>query len=160
MNLKPVIIYTDGCCLGNPGKGGWAAILECQGQIKEISGGFRKTTNNRMELYAIIQALATLKTECSDVTVYTDSQLIVNSINKGWLASWLKKDWKKADKTKVMNIDLWKQFLPLWKKHKIKFVWIKGHSGIMKNERCDTLCKAAAETATVIDLEYENNEQI
>ena len=160
MSSKPVIIYTDGCSLGNPGKGGWAAVLECQGKIKEISGGFRKTTNNRMELYAIIQALAALKTECSNVTIYTDSQLIVNSINKGWLESWLKKNWKKADKKDVLNIDLWKQFLPLWKKHKIKFVWIKGHSGIAGNERCDVLCKVAAEISTEIDLEYENNEEM
>jgi ribonuclease HI len=155
MNSKQIIIYTDGSSLGNPGKGGWAAILSTQGKTKEISGGFRFTTNNRMELYAIIQALLALKTECSNVTIYTDSQLIVNSINKGWLDNWLKKGWKKADKKKVLNVDLWEQFLPLWKKHKIKFVWIEGHSGIAGNERCDILCKLAAENAIEIDLGYE-----
>ena len=156
MNLNPVIIYTDGSSLGNPGKGGWAAILSSQGKTKEIFGGFRLTTNNRMELFAVIQALSALKTECSNVTIYTDSQLITNAINKKWLENWEKKNWKKADKKEVQNIDLWKQFLPLWRKHKVKFVWIEGHSGISGNEKCDFLCKSAAENATEIDSFYEN----
>jgi ribonuclease HI len=157
MNSIPVIIYTDGSSLGNPGKGGWAAVLSSKGKTKEISGGFRLTTNNRMELFAIIQALSALKTECSDVTIYTDSQLITNAINKNWIENWERKNWKKADKKEVQNIDLWQQFLPLWRKHKIKFVWIEGHSGISGNERCDFLCKKAAETATEIDFFYEKN---
>ncbi|MDR0927721.1 MAG: ribonuclease HI [Ignavibacteria bacterium] len=156
MNSKPIIIYTDGSSLGNPGKGGWAAILSTQGKTLELSGGFRNTTNNRMELLAVINALAALKTECSNVTLYTDSQLIVNAINKGWLKNWESKGWKKADRKPVLNIDLWQQFLPLWRKHNIRFVWIEGHIGIAGNERCDVLCKSAAEIATEVDYGYEN----
>lgn len=155
MYKEPIIIYTDGSSLGNPGQGGWAAILSSQGKTKEMYGGFRQTTNNRMELYAIIQALASLKTECTNVTIFTDSQLIVNSINKGWIENWQKNNWKKADKKPVLNIDLWKQLLPLLNKHHVKFIWIEGHIGIAGNERCDELCKKAAKEAENIDYEYE-----
>jgi ribonuclease HI len=156
MNSKPIIIYTDGSSLGNPGKGGWAAILQSQGVKKELSGGFRMTTNNRMEILAVINALSALKTECSNVTLFTDSQLITNAINKGWLNSWSKNNWRKADKKSVLNIDLWQQMIPLINKHNVKFIWIEGHKGIAGNERCDVLCKLAAENATEVDFNYEN----
>ena len=156
MNSRQIIIYTDGCSLGNPGKGGWAAILKTPGKTLEISGGYRMTTNNRMELTAVIKALAMLKEPCNNVTIFTDSQLITNTINKGWLDNWIKKNWKKADKKEVANIDLWQEFIPLWKKHNIKFIWIEGHKGIEGNEQCDTLCKKAAENAVDVDFNYEN----
>ncbi|MCL2039963.1 MAG: ribonuclease HI [Bacteroidetes bacterium] len=156
MNNRQIIIYTDGSSLGNPGKGGWAAILMTQGKTLEISGGYRMTTNNRMELTAIIKALTTLKEPCNNVTIFTDSQLITNTINKGWLNNWIKNNWKKADKKSVLNIDLWQALIPLLKKHNIKFIWIEGHKGIEGNERCDVICKLAAEGATDIDFVYEN----
>ena len=158
MNNKQIIIYTDGSSLGNPGKGGWAAILSTEGKTKEISGGFRMTTNNRMELMAVIQALSALKTRCNNVTIFTDSQLITNAINEGWLKSWINKNWRKADKKPVINADLWKQLIPLMDKHNVKFIWIAGHNGVYGNERCDILCKNAAENATNVDFGYENSQ--
>jgi len=110
-----------------------------------------------MELTAIIKALFTLKEPCNNVTVFTDSQLITNAINKGWLNNWIKRNWKKTDKKEVANIDLWKKFIPLWKKHNVKFIWIEGHKGIEGNKRCDILCKQAAKNAVDIDFEYENS---
>ena len=156
MNNKQIIIYTDGSSLGNPGRGGWAAVLMTTGKTLEISGGYRMTTNNRMELMAIIKGLGALKVACSDVTIFTDSELIVNAINKGWLERWIENNWRTTSKNSVANIDLWQEFIPLWKQHKIKFIWIEGHSGIEGNERCDVLCKQAAENATEIDFGYEN----
>ena len=156
MNNRQIIIYTDGSSLGNPGKGGWAAVLLTEGKRLELSGGYRMTTNNRMELMAVIKGLSALKVACNNVTVFTDSQLITNSINKGWLDNWIKNSWKKADKKEVMNIDLWQEFVPLWQKHNVKFIWIEGHKGIEFNELCDKLCKQAAENAVDIDFGYEN----
>jgi len=156
MNNKQVIIYTDGSSLGNPGKGGWATVLMTHGKTLELSGGFRMTTNNRMELTAIIKALGTLKVPCNNVTLFTDSKYIVDSINKGWLENWISKGWKKADKKDVLNIDLWEEFVLLWKKHNVKFIWVEGHKGIAGNERCDVLCKQAAEKAIDVDFGYEN----
>lgn len=157
MNERQIIIYTDGSSLGNPGKGGWAAILKTEGKTLELSGGVRMTTNNRMELTAVIKALSALKTECNNVSLFTDSQLIVNAINKGWIDIWIKKGWKKTDNKPVLNVDLWKEIVLLIKKHNVKFIWIEGHKGIAGNERCDTLCKQAAEIATEIDAVYENS---
>jgi ribonuclease HI len=157
MNNRQIIIYTDGSSLGNPGKGGWAAILSAVGKTLELSGGYRMTTNNRMELMAVIKALSALKEECNNVTIFTDSQLIVNSINKSWIDNWIKKDWKKSDKKPVLNVDLWKKLIPLLKKHNVRFIWIEGHKGIGGNERCDILCKQAAAIAVEVDFEYENN---
>ena len=142
--------------MGNPGKGGWASVLLSSGKRLELSGGYRMTTNNRMELMAIIRGLSALKVACNNVTLFTDSQFISNSINKGWLNNWIKNGWKKSNKKQVSNIDLWQKFIPLWQKHNIKFIWIEGHIGIPENERCDTLCKQAAENAVDIDFVYEN----
>ena len=145
MKKDEIIIYTDGCSLGNPGPGGWAAVLISHSLRKEIMGGFKHTTNNRMEILAIIKALELIKSELKyEITIYTDSKLITDSINKNWIWSWRKKGWKKADKTQVLNVDLWERLYPLLKKFNVKFEWIKGHSGIPENERCDYLSKLAA----------------
>lgn len=133
--MKSVEIFTDGACSGNPGAGGYGAILKYKGVTKEISGGESNTTNNRMELLAVIEALSLLKEPC-EVTLTTDSQYIVNAIEKGWLTSWVLNGWKKG---KVKNIDLWQRLLPLLEKHKVQFIWVKGHNGHPENERCDQL---------------------
>lgn len=136
--MKHVDIYTDGACSGNPGPGGWGSILRYEGHEKEISGSEKETTNNRMELTAVIKALAMLKEKC-DVTIYTDSSYVCKAFSEGWIWNWIKKDWKKADKSPVLNIDLWKELLSELDKHEYKFEWIKGHDGHPENERCDRL---------------------
>lgn len=143
--MKQVNIYTDGACKGNPGAGGWAAILEYGGNEKELCGGDKLTTNNRMELIAAIQGLKALKEPC-DVTLYSDSQYLVNAINKGWLVSWKQKGWRKADKSKVLNDDLWKELSDLLDYHKVEFIWVRGHDGHAYNERCDALASGYAES--------------
>ncbi len=143
--MKTVNIYTDGACKGNPGSGGWAAILEYEGKEKELCGGENPTTNNRMELIAAIEGLKALKTECN-VNLYSDSQYLINAINKGWLENWKSKGWKKADKSKVLNDDLWKELDILLQKHTVNFIWVKGHDGHIYNERCDTLASNKAES--------------
>jgi ribonuclease HI len=143
--LKTVNIYTDGACKGNPGAGGWCAILEYEGKEKELCDGERLTTNNRMELIAAIQGLKALKTKCK-VNLYSDSQYLVNAINKGWLDGWKQKGWKKADKSPVLNDDLWKELDVLLQKHTVNFIWVKGHDGHIYNERCDTLASNKAES--------------
>lgn len=143
--MKTVNIYTDGACKGNPGSGGWAAILEYEGKEKELCGGENPTTNNRMELIAAIEGLKALKTECK-VNLYSDSQYLINAINKGWLENWKSKGWKKADKSKVLNDDLWKELDELLSKHDVTFIWVKGHDGHAYNERCDTLASNKAES--------------
>ncbi len=135
---KIVEIFTDGACSGNPGPGGWGAILRCNGQEKEFSGGEKDTTNNRMELTAVIEALEKLKYPC-DVTVTTDSKYVCDSITKGWVYSWQKKGWKKSDGKKALNIDLWEKLLPLLNEHDVEFKWVKGHNEHPENERCDKL---------------------
>lgn len=142
--MKKVNIYTDGACKGNPGAGGWCAILEYDGREKELCGGEKNTTNNRMELIAAIEGLGALKEPC-EVTLYSDSQYLVNAINKGWLANWKQKGWKKADKSAVLNDDLWKKLDYLLDIHSVTFVWVKGHDGHAYNERCDTLASGKAE---------------
>lgn len=139
--LKHVDIYTDGACSGNPGKGGWAAILIYKGREKEISGNYPETTNNRMELFAIISALLQLKEPC-EVTVYSDSAYSLNPILEGWIEQWQEKNWKTADKSPVKNVDLWKALLIELKKHRVNFVKVKGHSDNEYNNRCDLLAKA------------------
>lgn len=136
--MKKVNIYTDGACSGNPGKGGWGAILIYNDIEKEISGGADDTTNNRMELTAVIMALEMLKQPC-EVTLTTDSKYVCDAVVKGWLYNWEKNNWKKADKKPALNVDLWQQLLPLLEKHKVTFEWIKGHNGNPYNERCDRL---------------------
>jgi ribonuclease HI len=141
---KKVTIYTDGACLGNPGPGGYGVVLLYNGHRKEISGGFRLTTNNRMEMMAVIVGLRALKERCS-VTVYSDSEYVVNSISKGWAARWRANGWKRNKKDKAINADLWEQLLDLIDNHDVKMVWVRGHSGVKENERCDELSVAAAE---------------
>lgn len=140
---KTVTIYTDGACLGNPGPGGYAAVLMYQGKRKEIAGGFNKTTNNRMEILAAIKGLAVLKAP-SKVTLYSDSKYLVDSIGKGWVANWKAKSWKRNKKDKARNVDLWKQLLELLDRHDVEFVWTRSHVGTRDNERCDFLATQAA----------------
>ncbi|MCH5314296.1 MAG: ribonuclease HI [Eubacterium sp.] len=136
--MKKINIYTDGACSGNPGKGGWGAILIYNETEKEFSGGEAHTTNNRMELTAVIMALKKLKEPC-EVTLTTDSKYVCDAITKGWVYSWKNNGWKKADKKPALNVDLWEQLLPLLETHKVEFVWVKGHNGHEYNERCDAL---------------------
>lgn len=136
--MKKIEIYTDGACSGNPGKGGWGAVLVYKDKEKEISGGEAQTTNNRMELTAVIEALSTLKEPC-EVTLTTDSKYVCDAINKGWVFSWKNNNWKKADKKPALNVDLWEKLLSLLEEHKVEFVWVKGHNGHKYNERCDAL---------------------
>ena len=139
--MKTVTIYTDGACSGNPGPGGWGAILEWQGHEKELSGGEAQTTNNRMELTAVLTALRLLKEPCI-VELYSDSKYVVDAIDKGWLYGWQKKDWIKVDKKPVLNVDLWQQLLPELKRHDVRLHWVKGHAENEKNNRCDQLAVA------------------
>ncbi len=143
--MKKVIIYTDGSCLGNPGRGGWAAILCLVGSTarRELVGGARLTTNNRMELGGVIAALSALREAC-EVNLYTDSKYVCDAVEKGWLAGWQKRNWIKSDKKPVLNVDLWKQLLPLLRTHKVTFHWLRGHAGHRENERCDELARAFA----------------
>lgn len=136
--MKNIEIYTDGACSGNPGKGGWAAVLVYNKIEKEISGAEKETTNNRMELTAVIMALKALKEPCC-VKLTTDSKYVCDAINKGWVYSWKNRGWKKADKKPALNVDLWEQLLEQLAIHKVEFVWVKGHNGHKYNERCDEL---------------------
>ncbi len=140
--LKHVDLFTDGACSGNPGPGGYGTILRYNGNEKELSAGEESTTNNRMELTAVIVGLAALKETC-DVTVYSDSKYVVDAIQKGWARSWKKNGWRKADKKPALNADLWDKLLTLLDIHEVRFVWLKGHDGHPENERCDRLAVAA-----------------
>ena len=142
--MKEVNLYTDGACRGNPGKGGWGAILVYSGKERELSGGEPSTTNNRMELTAAIEGLKALKEPCK-VRLYSDSQYLVNAINKGWLENWKKKGWRKADRSAVLNDDLWKTLDELLSIHEVEFIWVRGHDGHEYNERCDELASGYAE---------------
>ena len=137
-------IYTDGSSRGNPGPGGWGAILDYKGTRRELSDGEPQTTNNRMELSAVIAALSALTEPC-EVTLTSDSKYVVDAVGKGWVYGWKKRGWKKSDNSPALNSDLWEKLLPLLSKHKVTFVWIKGHAGHPENERCDELAVAAAE---------------
>ena len=143
--MKHVDIYTDGACRGNPGVGGWGAILVYNGHEKELSGGETCTTNNRMELTAAIRALGVLKEPCA-VTLTSDSRYLVDGVTRGWAASWRARGWIKGDKTPALNPDLWGQLLDLLEKHKVEFVWVHGHAGHPYNERCDALATAYADS--------------
>ena len=142
--MKHVDIYTDGACRGNPGKGGFGAILVYEGHEKEVSGGEKETTNNRMELMAAITALEMLKEPC-EVTLTSDSKYMIDSITLGWAASWKARGWKKADKSPALNPDLWERLLTLLEIHKVSFVWVRGHNGHPYNERCDKLATTFAD---------------
>lgn len=139
--MKLVEIFTDGACSGNPGPGGWGAILRCDGREKELSGGESHTTNNRMELSGVINALSALKYPCK-VRLTTDSKYVVDGITKGWAQGWKKRGWKKSDGKPTLNPDLWGQLLDLLAVHDVEFCWIKGHAGHEENERCDRLAVA------------------
>lgn len=139
--MKLVQLYTDGSCSGNPGPGGWGAILIYQGAEKELSGGAANTTNNRMELTAAIAGLEALKEPCQ-VELYTDSQYIASAINQGWLESWKRRGWKKADKSPVLNPELWKALDAQLTRHRVTFHWVKGHADNAYNNRCDALAVA------------------
>ena len=136
--MKRISIYTDGACSGNPGKGGWGAVLVYNKTEKELSGGEAQTTNNRMELTAVIKALSALKKPC-EVELTTDSKYVCDAVTKGWVYSWKKNGWRKADKKPALNVDLWEELLPLLETHKVTFIWVKGHNGHPYNERCDAL---------------------
>ncbi len=148
--LKSVTIYTDGACLGNPGPGGYAAILISGDQRKEISGGFNNTTNNRMELMAAIKGLEALKKPCR-VTLYSDSQYLVESMTQGWARRWQASGWKRNKKEYALNVDLWKQLLKLCEQHQVEFKWTRGHVGTPENERCDYLANLAANQPNLPD---------
>ena len=150
--MQPITIYTDGSARGNPGPGGFGAVLISGKHRKELSQGFRLTTNNRMELLSVIVALDTLKIENSNVTVYSDSKYVVEAIEKKWLDGWVRTNFKKKK-----NVDLWLRFLEIYKKHNVKFIWIKGHANNRENEVCDKLAVAAAQSPNLlVDEEYEN----
>lgn len=134
LNRPTIYLFTDGAASGNPGPGGYGVVLKCAGHTKEISEGFRATTNNRMELLAVIRGIEAIKWNNANIEVYSDSKYVVDAIEKGWLNNW---DKKRFNKTK--NIDLWIRFVALYQQHNIKFNWIKGHAGHPENERCDTL---------------------
>lgn len=136
--MKKVTLYTDGACSGNPGPGGYGAILIYNGIEKEVSGGEKNTTNNKMEMMAVIKGLEMLKEPC-EVFVYSDSAYVVNSIEKGWIYSWKKNGWKKSDKKEVKNIELWERLLKLMEIHKVTFLKVKGHADDELNNRCDRL---------------------
>ena len=142
--MKHVEIYTDGACKGNPGPGGWSAVIVYGGAEKELSGGEAATTNNRMELIGAISGLGALKEPC-EVTLYSDSKYLVDAVNLGWARSWKSRGWVKADKKPALNKDLWQKLLELLEIHKVTFVWVKGHAGHSYNERCVRLAVAEAE---------------
>lgn len=140
--MEKVTIYTDGACSGNPGPGGWSAILMFNGNKKEISGGLKETTNNSMELTAVIEGLKALKFPC-EVDLYSDSAYVVNGFSQGWIYNWIKKNWKTVDGDEVKNKELWQELYSLTKTHKVNFIKVKGHSDNKYNNRCDELAKEA-----------------
>ena len=141
---KHVEIYTDGACSGNPGPGGWGVVLRYGEREKELSGGEAQTTNNRMELTAVIKALEALKESCQ-ISLYTDSKYVSDAFNQGWIYGWMKKGWKKADNKPVLNVELWQRLYELWKKHDITLIWVKGHAENPYNNRCDELAVAESQ---------------
>ena len=136
--MKSVEIYTDGACSGNPGPGGWGAILCYNGREKELSGGEKNTTNNRMELTAVISALEALKESC-EVELYSDSKYVIDALSKGWAKAWRAKNWIKSDKKPALNPDLWEKLLSLTEKHEMHYHWVKGHADNEYNNRCDRM---------------------
>ena len=142
--MKQIELFTDGACQGNPGPGGWGAVLRYNGVEKELSGGESQTTNNRMELTAVIQGLKCLKEPCR-VMLCSDSKYVCDAISKGWAKGWQKNGWRKSDKKPALNTDLWEELLSLLEIHQVNIHWVKGHAGHPENERCDALAVAAAE---------------
>ncbi len=151
--MEPINLYTDGSSRGNPGPGGYGVVLSCGPHRKELSGGFRSTTNNRMELLAVIVGLEAIKRQNAQVNVYSDSSYVVKAVNEGWLSNWLKKGLHKQK-----NADLWERFLVISRKHQLRFFWIKGHAGHPENERCDQLATTAAMSDSLaVDEWFEEN---
>jgi ribonuclease HI len=154
--LKQVTLYTDGGCINNPGPGGYGVVLLYNSYRKELSGGFRYTTNNRMEIYAAIAGLSALKEPCR-ATIFSDSQYLVHAIEKGWARRWKANGWQRNKKEKAINPDLWERLLELCSFHQVEFQWVRGHAGDSENERCDVLAKAAALGSDMpVDEGYEN----
>ena len=151
---KQVQLYTDGSSRGNPGPGGYGTVLTFGPYRKELSQGYKRTTNNRMEVMAVIAGLELLKEPCV-VEVYSDSRYVVDCMNKGWLKGWKAKGWKKKDKSAVKNVDLWKRLETAMGDHEIEWIWVKGHAGHRENEMCDELARAAAENPTDEDTGYQ-----
>jgi ribonuclease HI len=155
---KAVTIFTDGACIGNPGPGGYGAIVQYKGHRREYSGGYRRTTNNRMELPAAIAALNALTERCS-IAVHSDSQYVVRAMTEGWARGWRANGWRLANKKPAINVDLWTELLRLCDAHDVSFEWIRGHSGHAENERCDALAFAAASSAGLqTDEVYERQQ--
>lgn len=153
--MAKITIYTDGAAKGNPGNGGYGVVMMSGKHRKELSEGFRMTTNNRMELLSVIVALESIKNAPADVAVFSDSKYVVDSVEKGWVFGWQKKGFKGKK-----NIDLWKRFLLIYPEHQVKFNWVKGHAGNLFNERCDELAVEAAESSNLlIDKEYEQTNE-
>lgn len=153
--LKHVTIYTDGACIGNPGPGGYGVVLRYAERRRELSGGYRKTTNNRMELLAAIVGLEALKEKCR-VTLYSDSEYLVNGIKQGWARRWRANGWMRNKKDRALNSDLWQRLLRLTEYHRVEFIWVRGHAGNPENERCDRLALQAAQQQHLsIDEGYE-----
>lgn len=148
--MKQVTIYTDGACRGNPGPGGYGVVLLCEGHRKELSGGYRLTTNNRMEIMAAIEGLRALKQKCR-VTLYTDSEYLSNAISKGWAARWRKNHWMRNKKDRAVNPDLWEALLDLCGQHEVTFAWVRGHAGTAENERCDQLAVEASSRSNLLE---------
>jgi len=150
--MKEIDIYTDGACSGNPGKGGYGAVLLYKEHRKELSQGYKLTTNNRMEMLAVIKALETLKEKCK-VNLYSDSKYVVDAITKGWVKKWKRNNWKRNKKDKALNVDLWEKMLDVLNKHEVKFIWVKGHADNIENERCDFLAREAILNENLINDE-------
>ena len=155
-NLPEVTIYTDGACTGNPGPGAYGVVLLYKNIRKEISRGFRKTTNNRMELMALIAGLSSLQEKCR-VTLYTDSKYVADSINQGWAERWQAQGWRRTKRERALNPDLWEELLALLEEHQISVIWVKGHAGNPENERADALAVQTIKSKNLaIDDVYEN----
>lgn len=142
-SLKHVVVHTDGACIGNPGPGGYGAVLRFGDRRLELAGGYRLTTNNRMEMMAAISALGALRFPCR-VTLYSDSQYLVHGLQRGWARRWRENNWRRSDKTPALNVDLWEQLLDLCDTHEVTVAWVRGHAGDAENERCDRISNAAA----------------
>lgn len=151
--MKSIVIYTDGACSGNPGAGGYGVVMLYSTARKELSGGYRKTTNNRMEVLAVIKGLEALKEPCA-VKLYSDSKYVVDAIEKGWAKKWRSQGWMRNNKEKASNVDLWERLLALLEIHQVSFIWVKGHADNPENERCDQLARAAIQKNT---LENDEN---
>ncbi|MFI3173730.1 MAG: ribonuclease HI [Bacillota bacterium] len=154
--MKSVVIYTDGACSGNPGAGGYGVVMLYKEMRKELSAGYELTTNNRMEMMAVIEGLKALKAPCH-VDLYSDSKYVIDSIEKEWVYKWRKQGWKKSDKSQALNVDLWILLLELLEYHEVKFHWVKGHANIPENERCDELAREAiGEIPLLVDSGYQS----